>query len=390
MAEYVIANKSDMTSVANAIRTKGNTTSALSFPDGMIGAIQAIEGGGATPTLQAKTVAPDTSAKTVTPDSGYDGLSQVTVSAIQTETKSVTPSTSAQTVTPTSGKYLSKVTVGAISTETKSVTPTTSSQNVTPSSGKYLSKVTVGAIGTETRSIIANGTYTPSSGKYFSSVTVNVPSNSTTPSLQTKTVAPSESEQTVTADSGYDGLSSVTVDAISSTYVGSEVPTQAATTITPSSSAQTAIAANTYVTGAVTVAKVPTETKSVTANGTYTPTSGKFFSSVTVNVPTDSSGSVETSSVTITNSSLVTVAIYFNYNGSSNSVALGKNGSNTFPITTGEYFVIVGESASLSVAATGANVILNPVAKRTFILSPVSSTATITISTYSSSGSVTA
>lgn len=177
MAEYVIASKSDMTSIADAIRTKGNTTSALSFPNGMIGAIEALDGGSATPSLQAKTVAPSTSAKTVTPDSGYDGLSQVTVSAIQTETKSVTPSTSAQTVTPTSGKYLSKVTVGAVNTETKSVTPTTSSQNVTPSSGKYLSKVTVGAIETEAITITTTGTYTPSSGKYFSEVTAELSSD---------------------------------------------------------------------------------------------------------------------------------------------------------------------------------------------------------------------
>lgn len=65
-----------------------------------------------------------------------------------------------------------------------------------------------------------------------------------TPTLQEKTVTPTLSEQTVTYDAGYDGLSKVTV------------------------------------------AAVPTETKSVTANGTYTPTSGKFFSSVTVAIPT--------------------------------------------------------------------------------------------------------
>lgn len=72
---------------------------------------------GEAPTLQSKNVTPSTSAQTVTPDSGYDGLSQVTVGAVQVQEKSVTPGTSAQTVTPDAGKYLSKVTVGAVAGE---------------------------------------------------------------------------------------------------------------------------------------------------------------------------------------------------------------------------------------------------------------------------------
>ena len=223
---------------------------------------------GDTPTYQSKTISPSTSVQTVTADSGYDALSDVTVNAIQTETKSVTPTTSTQKVTPTSGKYLTEVSVSAIQTETKSVT--------------------------------SNGTYKPTSGKYFSSVTVNVPSQ--TFNTQTKTVTPTESTQTVSPDNGYNGLSTVTVKPISSTYIGSAVPTKGATTITPNSNSQTAISSGTYATGNIIVSAVPSETKEITSNGTYAPTSGKWFSSVTVDVP---SSGIDTSDATATADDIV-------------------------------------------------------------------------------------
>ena len=93
-----------------------------------------------TPTLQEKTATPTTTTQNISPDSGYDGLSNVRISAIQTETKAVTPTTSTQDVTPTSGKYFSKVIVNAVPTEEKIAT---SNGEVTPSTGKFLSKVTV-------------------------------------------------------------------------------------------------------------------------------------------------------------------------------------------------------------------------------------------------------
>lgn len=66
-------------------------------------------------------------------------------------------------------------------------------------------------------SVTSNGTYTAPSGTAYSPVTVNVPTPA--PSLQSKSATPNTSQQTVTPDSGYDGLSSVTVGAIPSQYV---------------------------------------------------------------------------------------------------------------------------------------------------------------------------
>lgn len=70
--------------------------------------------------------------------------------------------------------------------------------------------------------------------------------------LQSKTVSPSESAQTIKADNGYDGLSQVTVNAVSRTYVGSGVTKKSAATYTPSTSNQT-IATSQYLSGAQTI-----------------------------------------------------------------------------------------------------------------------------------------
>lgn len=141
MSEYLV-NGEDLTTVADAIRSKANTADSLVFPSGMADAIAGID---TKLPEQEKSATPTTSEVIVTPDSGKT-LSKVTVSPIQTETKIITPSTSEQIVVPTTGKFISQATVSAVQTETKSVSPSTSSQIITPTSGKFLSQVTVNAI----------------------------------------------------------------------------------------------------------------------------------------------------------------------------------------------------------------------------------------------------
>lgn len=114
----------------------------------------------------------------------------------------------------------------------------------------------------------ANGEYYPTKGVY-SNVTVNVPGSGGTYQSKTRTYTPSETAQseTVTADSGYDALSSVSVSvgAISSTYVGSGITRRSSSDLTASGATVT-VPAGYYSAQA---------TKSVTSGTAGTPAATK-------------------------------------------------------------------------------------------------------------------
>ena len=173
----------------------------------------------------------------------------------EAQSKTVTPTKSSQTVTPDSGYSLSSVTVNAIPDEyviqnlqvKRGIVPTKSVQGITyetPYNG--LLTVFVNPIPDEyiipsgTLDITANGSYDI---KVYESVTVNVPE----PKLEYRTVTPTKEGFKIYPSSGYDGISEVWVNPISSYYIE------------------------------------PTGDLSITENGTH---NVREYSTVTVNVPT--------------------------------------------------------------------------------------------------------
>ena len=213
------------------------------------------------------------SGATVTVPKGY--YTSNTSKSVSTATQA-TPSISVDSST---GLITASATqsAGYVSAGTKSSTnqlTTQAAQTITPGttakyieSGRYLiGRQTISAIQTETKTATANGTYTPSSGKYFSSFTVNIPVvEQATPSITVSTNGLITASATQEAGQVVAGTKSGT----------KQLTTQAAKTITPSTSSQTAVTSGVYTTGAITVAAIPstyvqpTATKSAT---TYTPT----------------------------------------------------------------------------------------------------------------------
>lgn len=98
------------------------------------------------------------------------------------------------------------------------------------------------------------------------------------------------SDASVTADQMLAGASGYAKGKL----VEGNIQSKGAATITPSTTAQY-IEPGVYLAGRQTIAAIQTENKTVTANGTYNPSSGKYFSSFTVNVPTGNSDATEVS-----------------------------------------------------------------------------------------------
>lgn len=194
---------------------------------------------GVIPKLQSKSVAANGS---VVADEGYCGLDSVTVNVPATPTQEKTVDLAMalgdQVIPPDSGYDLSKVTVKKPSTLVASNIKT--GVSIGGVTGTLEAKKDEEAKTVDLAMASGDQTIPPTSGKVLSQVVVKKPATmlpenikkdvniggvtgtlepQTAPKLQTKTVTPTKSQQNVSPDSGYDGLSGVTVNAIPDNYV---------------------------------------------------------------------------------------------------------------------------------------------------------------------------
>ena len=314
------------------------------------------------PNLQSKSATPTKSSQTVTADSTYDGLSSVTVNPIPNEyiipsgSKSITANGTSDVTA-----YASVSVDVQPDLQTKTATPTTSTQEITADSAyDGLSKVTVNPIPSQyivpsgNLDITANGS---TNVKNYETVNVDVQ-----PTLRSESVTPTESSQTVMPGTGYDGLSSVTVGAISSTYVGSEIDRRTSSDLTASGATVTVPAGyySSQASKSVATATQATPSISVNSSGLITATSTQsagYVSSGTKSA-TEQLTTQEAKTVTPTKSSQQAVANGVYTTGAVTVAAIPSEYITTTDATATASDINSGETAYVNgVKVTGTQVI---------------------------------
>lgn len=380
---------------------------------------------------QNKTVTPSEEGNTVTYDSGYTGLGTVTVEPISdtyvgsgiTSRSNNDLTVSDATVTVPSGYYANNaskaVTNGSAGTPTATKgTVSNHSISVTPSvintTGYITGGTKTGTAVTVSASQLVSGTKSITSNDTdidvtnYATVNVAVPIGSTI-NNQDKSVYPTESSQEVTYDTGYTGLGTVTVGAISSTYVGSGIAQKSSTDLTASGATVTAPAGYyaSSASKAVSSMTLPTAA-AATSSGTSKATISRSASDQYINIPTgynstasyykinaiaDGSVSPVAKKGTVSNNTLPisvyadTTAGYIGtgrYNGTSINVSASELVSGNKSITTNGTGIDVTNYATVSVAVG------SDVNNQDKTVSPTTSQQTITADEgYSGLGTVT-
>lgn len=283
------------------------------------------------------------------------------------------------------------VSKGTVSNHSISITPSvTNTTGYITGGTKNGTAVTVSAseLVSDTLSITSNGTQDVTN---YKNVSVSVGSDINN---QDKSVDPTENEQSITADTGYSGLGTVTVGAISSTYVGSEITRRSSTDLT-ASGATVSVPAGYYdsavskaiSSGSATAPTSISGTAAALSTGTNTLTLTKTISiTPSVSAGYINSGTAGDSSVSLTanvtvnptptvNGATVTIPVGYYSTQTTKSVS---NGSATGPTS------LSGASATISTGTntltlTKTNVTTTPTVSAGYISSATTSAATVAL-----------
>lgn len=307
-------------------------------------------------------VQPSESSQTITPSTGYDGLASVQIDAVSSsyvgtaiDRRSSTDLTaSGATVTAPAGYYASQATktVASGTEGTPTATKGTVSSNsvtVTPSVTNVAGYIAGGthtgtAVSVSASELVSGNKEITSNGTNIDVTNYATASVSVTPSLQAKTnIDPTTSSQTISADSGYDGLSSVQINAMPSMTLPTSASSSASSGYTSKAmisrstsdqyiniptgynAAGAYYKVNAVADGSVTAPSTISGTSATVSTGTNTLTLSKTVS-VTPNVTTAgyiSSGTAGNSSVSLQASVTTKAATTYHPSTTDQSIASG-------------------------------------------------------------------